>query len=463
MAGPTFADLLRTSGVVSEETLARSENDAARNGISVWDAIVDSGAIGEGRLADAVAEASGLPRLDLRMVRVDPSAARKIEAGWAESHAVAPLWMDPRRGTLLVAMVDPTRVGPLRTLGAKLGLEVVREVATASEVRSLIRHQFYRAPLDREPQRVNRATEDIVQDADDLVEEEQASPSSDGFHRAEEPGLEGLLIGPAQTATPPPRFPPRRAPTPAPRPSLDELGLDGLVMRGFEGLDAPAGLRATYDEPPEALTVRAQAMPALPELPDDPPRPAPPRLEPVRRNVDPDFPEAFSRLPDIPAAPPPRPTPAPVAPPPAFDMASDLSLDPPPPPPPPPARTPLPRAVSPALHIEIEDDDDGPMHLELEDDPPAPNPLPSPSPTPSPSPLPSPSPSPTAAPTPRPQPQLPAGLQGHPEQASLQRLWPVFEANQESARALKAVFEMCVERGIITRDEYMRKLQSLGG
>ncbi|MCA9556440.1 MAG: hypothetical protein KC933_40830, partial [Myxococcales bacterium] len=46
------------------------------------------------------------------------------------------------------------------------------------------------------------------------------------------------------------------------------------------------------------------------------------------------------------------------------------------------------------------------------------------------------------------------------EQEALRRLWPVFEANQDVARALKAVFELCVARGIITREEYLERLAS---
>ncbi|MEQ8279150.1 MAG: hypothetical protein RKU31_36065 [Deltaproteobacteria bacterium] len=40
----------------------------------------------------------------------------------------------------------------------------------------------------------------------------------------------------------------------------------------------------------------------------------------------------------------------------------------------------------------------------------------------------------------------------------LNQLRPVFEGHQENARILQAVFELCVRRGVITREEYLRRL-----
>lgn len=41
----------------------------------------------------------------------------------------------------------------------------------------------------------------------------------------------------------------------------------------------------------------------------------------------------------------------------------------------------------------------------------------------------------------------------------LTQLQPIFEAQQESARALQVIFELCVARGIITKAEYLDRLR----
>lgn len=44
----------------------------------------------------------------------------------------------------------------------------------------------------------------------------------------------------------------------------------------------------------------------------------------------------------------------------------------------------------------------------------------------------------------------------------MRQLRPVFEGHQENARILQAVFELCVRRGVITREEYLRRLAAAG-
>lgn len=46
------------------------------------------------------------------------------------------------------------------------------------------------------------------------------------------------------------------------------------------------------------------------------------------------------------------------------------------------------------------------------------------------------------------------------EAAVLGHLRQVFEGQQEGARALHAIFELCVARGIITREEYLERLRA---
>jgi type IV pilus assembly protein PilB len=45
------------------------------------------------------------------------------------------------------------------------------------------------------------------------------------------------------------------------------------------------------------------------------------------------------------------------------------------------------------------------------------------------------------------------------ERAVLAQLKPIYDAQEEAARALRAIFELCVTRGIIRREEYLERLK----
>lgn len=45
------------------------------------------------------------------------------------------------------------------------------------------------------------------------------------------------------------------------------------------------------------------------------------------------------------------------------------------------------------------------------------------------------------------------------DRAALARLKPIFDAQEEAARALRVIFELCIARGIIRREEYLDRLQ----
>lgn len=55
----------------------------------------------------------------------------------------------------------------------------------------------------------------------------------------------------------------------------------------------------------------------------------------------------------------------------------------------------------------------------------------------------------------------PAPSNGALERDALAALKPVFDSQQDAARRLKAIFELCVARGIISPDEYYAKLKQM--
>ena len=45
------------------------------------------------------------------------------------------------------------------------------------------------------------------------------------------------------------------------------------------------------------------------------------------------------------------------------------------------------------------------------------------------------------------------------DRGALARLKPIFDTQEEAARALRAIFELCVARGVIRREEYLERLK----
>lgn len=394
----------------------------------MWELIIEQGLCDESALFDAVAEAAKVPRLNLRLVRVDQSAASKLEVNWAQSHKIAPLWADPQRRTMAIAVVDPSQIDVLAQLSAHLGFEIRREIASPSEVTQLIQHQFFRETLDRDPGRVNRmagASSDAL-DAAELVESERSSTprdALDGLQRSSDPGLEGLFVGPARTEPEPSLKAKPRPPTPAIPPSPREMGALGLIL-----------------EPPAAAPLKMSSDPEFPAGFSSLPHPQMPQTAAPGLTDDLELPPISLSAPPIPVAAMPSP-PEVVGP---TGSAPDA-----------------PFAALPFDHLESNGGpisqpaalDDAPLDLGLEADPPLPTPLPQAARL-------APSASAVKVPTP------PQAILARPasnksgEQDALHRLWPIFSANQETARALKAVFELCLARGIITQEEYMTRLHN---
>lgn len=49
------------------------------------------------------------------------------------------------------------------------------------------------------------------------------------------------------------------------------------------------------------------------------------------------------------------------------------------------------------------------------------------------------------------------------DRAALAKLKPIFDTQEEAARALRAIFELCVARGLIRREEYLERLKRADG
>lgn len=149
--------MLEQSRLVAPDRLADAKDEAKRSGRRLVEILVTQGMVDEALLYDVIARQTRIPRLDLRMARVEPDAAGSVEADWGRTHGVAPLWRDPGRGILHVAMSDPTDQLRQEELQRRTNLRIEVYVGSHSEVNAILDHQHLRKPLMRDVAQLNQS------------------------------------------------------------------------------------------------------------------------------------------------------------------------------------------------------------------------------------------------------------------------------------------------------------------
>jgi len=150
VANVRLGDLLVRAGLITREQLQIALELQAKNHVRLGQILVDHRVVPEDRVVDALAQASGLPRLMLENVEIEPSAARWVTPTWAQQHGVVPLLLDRDRKLLQVAVSDPTDVAPLDELAFRSSLRVSPFLGSEREVQHIIRHVFFGGELHRD-------------------------------------------------------------------------------------------------------------------------------------------------------------------------------------------------------------------------------------------------------------------------------------------------------------------------
>lgn len=146
-----LGELLIQAGVLTQEKLDRALHEQQKSRQRLGRILVDHHLISESGMVDALARTTGLARLDIATVSVEPARMRAlIDPFAAERENVVPLHADPKRRVLVVAASDPTNVVPLDDLAFRSSLRVEAVLGTEAEVEHLINHVFHNQPLDRE-------------------------------------------------------------------------------------------------------------------------------------------------------------------------------------------------------------------------------------------------------------------------------------------------------------------------
>lgn len=146
-----LGELLVQAGALTPEKLERALHEQAKTKQRLGRILVDHHLITESEMVDALARVTGLPRLDIATVEVEPTGMRSlIDSFTAEREGVVPLHSDPKRRALVVAVADPTNVVPLDDLAFRSSLRVEAVLGTGPEIEHLINHVFHNVALDRE-------------------------------------------------------------------------------------------------------------------------------------------------------------------------------------------------------------------------------------------------------------------------------------------------------------------------
>ena len=129
------------------EALARQK---ANRKLPLGEVLLNMGIIDQNMLNCALATKLGIPFVDLSKFKVDPNAAKLVEAEFARTHHVMPLYVD--RGALVVAMENPLAVNDVEALRFKAQTTVIPVMALRESIMTAIDNCYDEAGNIRLPE-----------------------------------------------------------------------------------------------------------------------------------------------------------------------------------------------------------------------------------------------------------------------------------------------------------------------
>ncbi|MDO8834643.1 MAG: ATPase, T2SS/T4P/T4SS family [Vicinamibacterales bacterium] len=132
--------VLRHSGVLTPDVLARCVEQARRRNVPLLDVVLKEGHISDDSLADAFSKYLRLPRIRLANSESDPEALKKVPDKIVRKHVCMPLSIDGK--TMVVAMANPTDYLALQDIEFASGLSVKPVVASRTELLDAIEQRY---------------------------------------------------------------------------------------------------------------------------------------------------------------------------------------------------------------------------------------------------------------------------------------------------------------------------------
>lgn len=169
-SGRLLTDVLVELGFVGREQMDFAVTAGHSSGVAAEHQLLAEGVITPEQLARAVAERFGLDHVDLKVMRIDPDAAKLVSAAGVKRYQAVPVSF-VNEHTLLVAMADPANVLAIDDIAVMTGYEVRPAVASPGDI-SLV--------LDRldDPRFLSDAGLPDLEDLSGTVLEED--PAADG-------------------------------------------------------------------------------------------------------------------------------------------------------------------------------------------------------------------------------------------------------------------------------------------
>jgi type IV pilus assembly protein PilB len=165
-------DVLVDLGFVPEDRARHAIEEARTAGQPPERLLLDQGAIDAEQLSRAVAERYGLDHVDLASYQVDMAAANLISVNTARRYRALPVgFVD--KGTLLVAMADPTNVLAVDDIQIATALDCRVAVAAAEDIDALI------GRLNTLQSAVSEAVTEGEAEADELAEVSEMEVSAE--------------------------------------------------------------------------------------------------------------------------------------------------------------------------------------------------------------------------------------------------------------------------------------------
>jgi type II secretory ATPase GspE/PulE/Tfp pilus assembly ATPase PilB-like protein/FixJ family two-component response regulator len=141
-ADQRLLNLLKRSARLDAAQVAAIEQRMAAQHMPAIDAIVASGVLSEGDVAEAIARELKVPRLDLHEVSLGGAEVELIEEAVAHRLCVVPVSV--QNGVLVVAMANPLDREAIQTLEFSTGLAIRAAVAPRKEIRDAIARLYTR-------------------------------------------------------------------------------------------------------------------------------------------------------------------------------------------------------------------------------------------------------------------------------------------------------------------------------
>jgi len=131
--------LFKDRGLATEEQLAQAAAES-ENGESLVATLVSLGHVSETDALSTLAEAMGMPFVELADFKIDPAAIEGIPRRFIFQNDLVPV--ERSDGVIRVAIADPLNLTPLDELRLLIDVEVEAVVAPAEQIRQAIRRHF---------------------------------------------------------------------------------------------------------------------------------------------------------------------------------------------------------------------------------------------------------------------------------------------------------------------------------